>query len=119
MLNLRLLLRPILPIATVLMLWVTSAPEAQANNGTSTATVQKPAVETPATTNNPNKKQTKAAKKPSQKSVLDADMLEKPLSFFKNAFSAEDDDDSDLLSHSNAIMITIKALIASLLSTII
>lgn len=119
MLNLMHLIRSIIPIAAVILLCVTAAPDAHAHNGPSVT----PAQNTEASTGSnsaQDSKQTKAAQKPSQKSIFDADVLERPLSYFKNPFSSdEDDDDDDMLSHGNTVIITIKALLASLLSTII
>jgi len=117
MFNLRQLIRPLVPVAVVLLLCVFSAPEAQANNGSTPASTQ---TTTPVTRQQDTKKAQPTPKKPVQKSVFDAEVLESPLSYFKNAFSPdEDDDSSDLTSHSSTIVITIKALVASLLSTII
>lgn len=119
MVNFKQLVRPLIPVAVVLLLCLTAAPSAEANNGSSTATSQKTTTTT--TTTQQDKKPVKATpQKPSEKSVFDADMLERPLSFFKNSFSPEEDEDSDAtFSQSTTVVIAVKALIASLLSTII
>ena len=122
MFNLRHLIRPFLPIAAVALLCLTAAPDAHANTGSSSSVT--PTQTTEATTGSKesqDSKSPKAAQKPSQKSIFDADVLERPLSYFKNSFSSDNDndDDDDMLSHGNTVIIAIKALLASLLSTII
>lgn len=118
MFDYRHLIRPLLPIAAVILLCVTAAPDAHANNGPAVTSAQ--TTEASANTNDQqDNKQPKATQKPSQKSIFDADVLERPLSYFRNSFSTEDEEEDDLLSHSNTVIITIKALLASLLSTII
>ncbi|QCR23932.1 hypothetical protein [Pontibacter sp. SGAir0037] len=57
---------------------------------------------------------------PAKKSVLDAEALESPFSFFKDYNpSSGDRDESDILPQASAIIITVKTLVAALLSTII
>ncbi len=114
--------RPLLPIAVVVLLFVIAVP-AEANNGTasnngaSTTTVQQT---TPPATPQDSKQTKVVQKKPVQRSVLDADVLERPLSFFQNYFSPEEEDTDDtMFSHSTTVLIAVKALIASVLSTII
>lgn len=122
MLNLMQFIRPLLPVTVVLLLCVTNVSTAEANNGASSASAQKTTTIAPVAADQQDNKQPKAVpQKPSQKSVLDADMLERPLSFFKNSFSPEEEDDDNdaMFSHSTTIVIAVKALIASLLSTII
>lgn len=111
--------RPFIPIAVVILLCVTTAPAAQANNGNSTGPAQKTATTSNSQEQQDVKQPKVTAQKPSQKSVLDADMLERPLSFFKNSFSPEEDDDDEMFSHSSTVVMAVKALIASLLSTLI
>lgn len=120
MFNLKHLIRSFVTIAAVVLLCVTAAPDAHANNKHSATASQ--ATETSITLNSTqgNKQtQSKENQKPSQKSIFDADVLERPLSYFINSFSSDEDDDEDMLSYGNTIIITIKALLASLLSTII
>jgi hypothetical protein len=56
--------------------------------------------------------------KAQNKSVLDADVLASPISYFKNAFFNEDEDTDSDSSSSSTMVIAIKAIIATLLSTI-
>ena len=118
-----------LPIAAILLLCLIVVPVAQANgngngnNGTSTATVQQNT--TPATTTAASAETTKATKskakapatKPQNKSVLDTEVLDSPIGYFKKAFTSEEDE-ADATANNGAVMITVKALIATLLSTI-
>lgn len=116
MLNFMQYIRPLLPVVVVILLCVITVPVAEANNGASKASVQKTAT----IADQQDDKQKKAiSQTPIQKSVLDADMLERPLAFFKNSFSPEEEDDDAIFSHSTTVVIAVKALIASLLSTII
>lgn len=55
---------------------------------------------------------------PKSKSVLDAEALETPFSFFKD-FSSSEENENDAMPQSNIIITTAKALAAILLSTII
>ena len=117
MLNFRQFVRPLIPVATVILLCLNATPAAEANNGSSTQKSSTTALE-----QHENAKQTKpvAPKKTSQRSVLDADMLERPLSFLNYSFSSDEEKDSDdMFSHSTTVVVAVKALIASLLSTII
>lgn len=122
MFNLRHLICSITSIAAVVLLCITATPDAYANNNGASVT---PAQNTEASIGSngaQDKKhtQTKAAQKPGQKSIFDADVLERPLSYFRNSLSSDEDkDDDDMLSYGNTVIIAIKALLASLLSTII
>ncbi|AKD02750.1 hypothetical protein POKO110462_00450 [Pontibacter korlensis] len=117
--------RDFLPMAAVLLLCMLVMPATQAyadnNNGSSatTTTVQtqvvQPGQETKAGTDKARPKPT--ATKPQDKSVLDSDVLESPLAYFRDAFTPEEEDSNDA-SGAGVIMITIKALIATLLSTV-
>ncbi|MCC9165448.1 hypothetical protein [Pontibacter harenae] len=71
-----------------------------------------------ASTNEPKAKSTATTTKPSQKSILDADVLESPMSFLKSAFS-EEEDSAESFDHASALVVALKALVATLLSTII
>lgn len=119
-------LRDYVPVAAVLLLCMIIVPTAQAgafdNSGAATtATAQQTNGQSTATAvagdTNPAKDKPKVSTRPREKSVLDAEVLESPMAYFRNAFSSEEDD-SDAASSSGAIMITVKALIATLLSTI-
>lgn len=123
-----------LPIAALLLLCMIIVPAAQANTnntgntsstaGTSATTItttQQKSSESTATvvagdTNPANGKQ-KVNTKPREKSVLDAEVLESPMAYFKNAFSSEEDS-AEAAPSSDAVMLTVKALVATLLSTI-
>jgi hypothetical protein len=112
MLNFLKLVRPLSLIVVILLCTVT-IPVTKADNGG-------PVLKNTNTTQQETKQSKSVTQKPAQKSVFDADMLERPLSFFRNSYDSEDDnDDSSLFSHSTTIIIAFKALIASLLSTII
>lgn len=131
-------LREYLPMAAVLLLCMIVVPAAQANTGSNggastastegtgsngSATVTASAQHTngqsvaTAATNDPAKGKQKVSTKPRDKSVLDAEVLESPIGYFKNAFSSEEDS-TDAAPSSNAVMLTVKALVAALLSTI-
>ncbi len=66
-------------------------------------------------------KPSKATAKPGQKSVLDAEALESPISFFKDMLSSNEEEDNDKAAASPAgpALIAVKGLVATLLSTII
>ncbi|MDO6390814.1 hypothetical protein Q4E40_11800 [Pontibacter sp. BT731] len=105
-------------LATILLLGVTITPSAaNLNNGKATAeatTVGAPGASTTASTDD-----TKPATPKKQKSVLDADVLESPLSFFNDLSSgSEEEESSDLTVKSSTIVLALKALAATLLSTI-
>ncbi|RIJ37569.1 hypothetical protein [Pontibacter oryzae] len=63
------------------------------------------------------KPKAKPSTKPRDKSVLDTEVLESPLAYFRDAFGSEEED-SDSSAKSGAVMITLKALMATLLSTV-
>ena len=122
-----------LPVVAVVLLCLSAMPFAQANgngngnNGTTTASVQQntvPAQASPAATLTASAEATKAQKpkpkttvKPQNKSVLDTEILDSPIGYFKKAFATEEDE-ADAASNNSAVMITVKALVATLLSTI-
>jgi hypothetical protein len=120
--------RDLLPMVAILLLCMVIMPTTQAyaetNNGTSATTQQvmqdataPQAVTAQGTT--PDKEKPKATTtKPRERSVLDAEVLESPLAYFRDAFSS-DGDESDSATGSNAVVVTLKALIATLLSTVI
>lgn len=119
--------REFLPIAAVILLCMIIVPVAQANDNsgaTTAATVAQAAPQSTATTaaaaDSPKTTKPKAkvaATKPRDKSVLDTEVLDSPISYFKHAFSSEEDDAS-ASSNNGAVVITVKALVATLLSTI-
>lgn len=105
-------------LATLLLLGVTTTPNAaDLNNGnatTETTTVVAPNADTTVAT-----EEAKPATSKKQKSVLDAEVLESPLSFFKDLNSGSDEEDSsDVAVKSSTIVLALKALAATLLSTI-
>jgi hypothetical protein len=87
------------------------------HNGTATsqATVEQ-TKETPATAT-PNNNTAQPGPQKKQKSVLDAEALESPFSFFKDMSSSEEEE-SEMSAKSGAIVLALKALAATLLSTI-
>ncbi|WP_299818193.1 hypothetical protein [uncultured Pontibacter sp.] len=122
--------REFLPIAAILLLCLIIVPVAQANdngnssNGTNATVAQQATTQTgptaiaPAETAKAAKPKPRVATtKPQDKSVLDNDVLNSPISYFKKAFTTEEEE-SDATSSNGAVMITVKALIATLLSTI-
>lgn len=67
----------------------------------------------------PNPK-AKTAIKPRDKSVLDAEVLASPIAYLKNALSPEEEEKSESDAGSgDTIVIAVKALVATLLSTIL
>ncbi|WP_162428161.1 hypothetical protein [Pontibacter pudoricolor] len=105
--------------AIVIMLLSMPCPDVLANNDTATTTQN-----TTATVDNDtsgNKSVAKAKAKSSttrvkDKSVLDAEVLDSPLAYFKEAFTPEDESEDNIAP---ALMNTVKALVATLLSTVI
>lgn len=115
-------------IAVILLLCIAQTPVAlSGTNGaasaqaTTSTTVQVDAAQQPnakVSTGSMPAAKPKAITKPREKSILDADVLDSPMSYLRNAFSPEEDD-MDAPAHSGAVMVMLKALAASLLSTII
>jgi hypothetical protein len=64
-----------------------------------------------------SRKKAKEVNKPRDKSLLDAEVLASPIAYLRNAFSSEEDE-SEVSPDSSVVVITVKALIATLLSTI-
>ncbi|GAB3824762.1 hypothetical protein [Pontibacter rugosus] len=115
-------MRDFLLMATFVLLCMLIMPVAQAHaNGApaNTTTVTAPQTSPKAADSEQKapKSKAKVVTKPRDKSVLDAEVLESPLSYFRNAFNS-DEDETDA-SRSGAVMITVKALVATLLSTVI
>ncbi|MDX5423340.1 MAG: hypothetical protein LPK14_13880 [Hymenobacteraceae bacterium] len=97
---------------------VLTVPVAKANTGAATQQSTAQAASVSGTDDQKAAKTTtKAAIKPRDKSVLDDDVLESPLAYLRNAFTPEEEG-SDTSVNPGALMITVKALIATLLSTI-
>lgn len=116
--------RDFLPMVAILLLCMLVMPATQAyaevNNGTA-ATIQQQQVQVvPEQKATPDNAKSKVAstKQPRERSVLDAEVLESPLAYFRDAFSSEEDE-SDAASGASAVVVTLKALIATLLSTVI
>ena len=117
-------MRDFLLMATFVLLCMLIMPVAQAHaNGApaNTTTVTAPQTSPKAADSEQKavtpKSKAKVATKPRDKSVLDAEVLESPLSYFRNAFNSDEDETE--ASRSGAVMITVKALVATLLSTVI
>ncbi|WP_266203547.1 hypothetical protein [Pontibacter kalidii] len=123
-------MRDVLPMVAILLLCMILMPTtqayAEANNDTSAPAQQvsqdaaaRQAVTAKDTDTTPDKAKPKVAStKPRERSVLDAEVLESPLAYFRDAFSSEGEE-SDTAAGSNAVVVTLKALIATLLSTVI
>ncbi len=104
----------------MILLSANYAPVAQAshNNNPNVIAAQQnssPAAETSKT--KPNPKAKAVASKPSEISVFDSEVLNSPINYLKKAFASEEED-TDTTSNNSAVVITVKALIATLLSTI-
>lgn len=117
--------REFIPMAAIIVLCLAIVPSAQANtnnNGSSTTTAtQQTSTRNTASAAPDGTKPSKAkpkATKPASKSVLDDEMLANPISYFRDAFSSEEDN-ADATPSSGAVMMTVKALVATLLSTIL
>lgn len=111
-------MRVLLPVAAIALLLSFSLPLASAHNGavtTQTTTVNEDQNTTTKTTKVKAKPATAKAR---DKSVLDADILESPLSYFKEAFTP-DEEDKDNEDNTATMVNTVKALVATLLSTVI
>lgn len=93
---------------------MTTPRAAELQNGTATTetVTTAPAVGTAAATTTAHETPPKK-----QKSVLDAEALESPFSFLKESPSA-DEEDADMSISSNTVVLALKALAATLLSTI-
>lgn len=113
------LYRFIFTVLTVIAIGVMSVPATAHQNQNGAQTHQNcPLDPNGATTVEPAKDNSKAsAAKANQKSIFDADVLESPFSFFKDA-NAENDN-ADAAPQMNAVIIAVKALIATLLSTVL
>lgn len=112
-------LRFIFAAAIVVMLLSLPCPEVLANNGPNTTTQSSTAAaDNDTTTKSASKTKAKSSTtRVKDKSVLDAEVLDSPLAYFKEAFTPEDENnDSDAAP---ALVNTVKALVATLLSTVI
>ena len=100
-------------LAALLLLGVTTTPNAaQLQNGNPSAQTTAVA-DAPAT----NASTAKPIAPKKQKSILDADALESPFSFFKD-MSGSDEDESEMNVKPSTVVLALKALAATLLSTI-
>jgi hypothetical protein len=124
MINLWQSIQRILPMAAILLLCVAAVPaQDQTNNTNTSATAATNNSQTNTATaevlTSSARPKAKAITKPREKSVLDAEVLESPLSYFKRAFSSDEEEQNDTYAaNPGAVVITVKALIATLLSTI-
>lgn len=109
-------IRVIIPVAVIALLLALPCPAMYTNNG---ATATTPITATTDTQAAPAKTATAKPKatKPRSKSVLDADVLDSPLSYFREAFTSEEDDNSS--DGASTAINTVKALVATLLSTVL
>jgi predicted phage gp36 major capsid-like protein len=108
-------------LSAALLLGITAAPyAANLNNGKATTethvVVEAPVQTTTPTTTGNTAKPAEAPKK--QKSVFDADALQSPFSFLKDAVGGSDEEDKDVAAKSSMVVLALKALAATLLSTI-
>ncbi|MHC2993000.1 hypothetical protein OB13_15955 [Pontibacter sp. HJ8] len=105
-------------MSAIMLLGIFSAPHAaELQNGCATAHTAASPANTPSTAATTNGPATAAPQK-QHKSVLDAEALESPLSYFKDAASSEEEE-TEMAVRSGVIMQALKALVATLLSTII
>lgn len=107
-------------LSAVLLLGSVTAPlAADPNNGAAStqSTVESTTAPAAATPADKSTDKTAVATPKKQKSVLDAESLESPLSFFRD-ITSPDEDDSDITVKPGAMMLALKALVATLLSTI-
>lgn len=117
--------REFVPMAAVIVLCLVIVPSAQAstgNNGSNTTTTATQQTQTTAAAatdgTKPQKAKPEATTRPASKSVLDDEVLDSPISYFREAFSSEKED-TDAAPSSDAVTMTVKALVATLLSTIL
>ncbi|MBB6609650.1 hypothetical protein H7F15_01235 [Pontibacter sp. Tf4] len=113
------LFRLSLPVAAIAMLLSLPCPVALANNnGSAQSVTTATALEADGTKAAAAKSKTKpAAARTRDKSVLDADVLDSPLAYFKEAFTPEDEKSDNEVAP--ALLSTVKALVATLLSTVL
>ena len=67
----------------------------------------------------PEEAKSEASSKPPSRSVLDDEMLDSPISYFREAFSSAEKEDAGASPGPDAVTMTVKALFAALLSTIL
>ena len=72
-----------------------------------------------ATTATDGTKSKEAKPKATNRSVLVDEMLNSPISYFREAFSSEEEEKAGTAPGPDAVTITVKALVATLLSTIL
>jgi len=104
-------------MTAVIVLCLAVVPSAQANTASTTTAAQSADAKAAAGEGKPQKAKLKTTK-PASKSVLDTEVLDSPIAYFKNAFSSEEDE-TDVTPSTGAVMVTVKALVATLLSTIL
>ncbi|WP_125185436.1 hypothetical protein [Botryobacter ruber] len=115
-----------LPVVALLLVLATSVPIVSMHKDCRVSSACT-ASATPGTTCKSSDKTTavvaaKEAAKPRQKkSVFDADALERPISFFKDLVSADgnNEEERDIAPQADTLVLAVKALAATLLSTII
>ena len=112
MLNLKSVFRPVMPLVAILLLGIAFCPAADLQTATTTVHTTQAAAGQEAAS------QTAAPHTSRQKSVLDEEVLDSPIAFLKEAFSTTEED-TDVTTEPSTLVLTVKALIATLLSTII
>ena len=107
-------------LATILLLGVTTTPNAaDLNNGKAAAEATVAVAPDTNATTATETNNAKPSNPKKQKSVLDAEVLESPLSIFNDFSSGSDEEDaSNMTVKSSTIVLALKALAATLLSTI-
>lgn len=113
--NLKSVFRLAVPMAAIMLLSIAFCPAADLQTkpaATQSATLPASEATVAAQTDAPAPKDSK------QKSVLDEEVLDSPISFLKDAFSSSEED-TDVTTQPSTLVLAVKALFATLLSTII
>ncbi|WP_161889538.1 hypothetical protein [Pontibacter russatus] len=112
--------RVFIPMAALVVLCLVSVPFALAsinnnNSASTTAATQQTQTAAAADSTKPGG----AKPKPANRSVLDDEMLDSPVAYFREAFSSEEKEDAGSSPGPDAVTVTVKALFAALLATIL
>ena len=114
-----------LPVVALLLILAASAPMVSRHNDcqvSSACTSTTPGANCKSSAETTAAVASKETVKPRQKkSVFDAEALERPISFFKDIISSDGDNDEerDIAPQADKLVLAVKALAATLLSTII
>ena len=112
--------RVFIPVTAVVVLCLVSVPFALASiNNNDSASTTAATQQTQTATATDSTKPSEAKPKPANRSVLDDEMLDSPISYFREAFSSEEEEKAGTAPGPDAVTITVKALVATLLSTIL